>query len=365
MPGQLSDETQVAFLEGSTCFSEEEWQLLQEWRKNFYKNMMKEIDQAMMSLDEVVSVHIKNEDDASFLGPEDSMRLSISTTMARDSTPPVSSVGIKEEAVTYPIDIQDCSSGESFNSDALETGDGPGCSQRRDRREGGLETGDGRAPGCWQSRDKREGDNGNKNGKMESPVKYNRISRLCKSTVKQGYRVEPIPHWQSDCCESTHSTLHQTPCVMVTEASNICEGRMESEQSVPCSLNSQQTNIPYNYPESEKIHPKNNIGRPPRTHQRTARFTCKECGKSFTTISYLRKHERFHTGERPHRCTTCGKTFSLLGGLQRHQKLHTGEKPHQCNMCGEYFSRTDVLSRHQKTHTKTIQKCVLSILEIA
>lgn len=359
MPEQLSDETQVASHEGSTYFSEEEWQLLQEWRNKFYKNMMKEIDHAMMSLGplianmvcssrakltqefcitdnqdsddipeyEVVSVHIKNEDDASFLGPEDRVRLSISTTMAQDSTPPDSSVSIKEEGVTYPIDSQDYSSVESFNSD----------------------------------------DNGNKNGKMESSVKYNRISTLCKSTVKEfkANRGEQTAQWQSDCCESTHSILHQTPYVQAREASNICEGRMESKQSAPSSLNSQQTNRPYNYPESEKIHPKNNSGRPPRTHQRTARFTCKECGKSFTTISYLRKHERFHTGERPHRCTTCGKTFSLLGGLQRHQKLHTGEKPHQCNMCGEYFSRTDVLSRHQKTHTKTIQKCGLSILEIA
>ncbi|XP_069069966.1 zinc finger protein 670-like isoform X2 [Pleurodeles waltl] len=351
MPEQLSDESQVAFHEGFTCFSEEEWQLLQDWRNTFHKNMMQEIDHAMMLLGplianmvsssrakitqefcitdnqdsgdrpeyEVVSVRIKNEDDTSFLVPENSVRLSVSTTMD-------SSVCIKEEGVTCPVDVQGYSSGESFNSD----------------------------------------DNRNKNGKLESLVKCNRISRLCKSTVKQfkANRREETALWQSDCFESSYSTLHQPPYVQEVEASNICEARTESEKSAPCNLNSQQNNRPYYCPQSEKIRP-NSIGRPPRAHQRTARFTCKECGKSFTTISYLRKHERFHTGERPHRCTTCGKTFSLLGGLQRHQKLHTGEKPYQCNICGEYFSRTDVLSRHQKTHIKAKQKFGLSILEIA
>ncbi|KAJ1139684.1 hypothetical protein NDU88_006051 [Pleurodeles waltl] len=51
-----SDE--AAYFDASSCFSEEEWALLQEWQKKLCQNMMKEIDQALMSLGSVITTMV-------------------------------------------------------------------------------------------------------------------------------------------------------------------------------------------------------------------------------------------------------------------------------------------------------------------
>ncbi|KAJ1139683.1 hypothetical protein NDU88_006050 [Pleurodeles waltl] len=44
------DEEQVKFQDVAVCFSEEEWKVLQEWQKDFYKNVMKEIHQTVIAM---------------------------------------------------------------------------------------------------------------------------------------------------------------------------------------------------------------------------------------------------------------------------------------------------------------------------
>lgn len=45
-----SDEEQVTFRDVAACFSAEEWKVLQEWQKDFYKNVMKEIHQVIIAM---------------------------------------------------------------------------------------------------------------------------------------------------------------------------------------------------------------------------------------------------------------------------------------------------------------------------
>ena len=39
-------------------------------------------------------------------------------------------------------------------------------------------------------------------------------------------------------------------------------------------------------------------------------YSCKTCGHLFSKRTYLSKHKRLHTGEKPYKCNYCEKSFS-------------------------------------------------------
>ncbi|XP_073467453.1 uncharacterized protein [Aquarana catesbeiana] len=80
-------------------------------------------------------------------------------------------------------------------------------------------------------------------------------------------------------------------------------------------------------------------------------FSCTECGKCFSVKSYLYKHQRSHTGQKPYFCPECGKCFIQKSDLVIHQRSHTGEKPYSCPECRKCFSVKSNLFIHQRSHT--------------
>ncbi|KAI1005730.1 hypothetical protein K3495_g2488 [Podosphaera aphanis] len=101
-------------------------------------------------------------------------------------------------------------------------------------------------------------------------------------------------------------------------------------------------------------------GRQPETNVVQKAFPCSSCGKGFARRSDLARHERIHSGVRPHVCqhVDCGKQFIQRSALTVHMRVHTGEKPHMCERCGKPFSDSSSLARHRRIHSgKRPYKC--------
>ncbi|XP_008054219.1 zinc finger protein 614 [Carlito syrichta] len=88
-----------------------------------------------------------------------------------------------------------------------------------------------------------------------------------------------------------------------------------------------------------------------QTHTEEKSYVCSECGKGFTMKRYLIAHQRTHSGEKPYVCNECGKGFTVKSNLIVHQRTHTGEKPYICSECGKGFTMKRYLVVHQRTHT--------------
>ena len=67
---------------------------------------------------------------------------------------------------------------------------------------------------------------------------------------------------------------------------------------------------------------------------------CDVCEKVFGYASYLVRHMRIHTKEKPYKCDVCEKRFIQSGDLKTHMRIHTNEKPYECDVCERRFTQS-------------------------
>ena len=93
------------------------------------------------------------------------------------------------------------------------------------------------------------------------------------------------------------------------------------------------------------------------TEENSEAFICETCQKTFTQSCCLLEHERIHFKDniKKHRdkypCSMCDKWFHAASHLARHEKSHDRKNTFTCDTCGESFPRQNTLQKHQAIHS--------------
>ncbi|XP_069473323.1 zinc finger protein 583-like isoform X3 [Ambystoma mexicanum] len=348
MPAQGPHEAQTTFHDVPAYFSEEEWKVLKEWQKELYRNVMKEVHQALLSLGPLIvttvfSLRTKEKQDRSPPDSQEAERI-----YGNIITDPENSLIIKREEHFHLIHPPD-SEGRPKRRDCFSSGEVEDPAHHEEEAGGsGADPEAGHADFTamdmiWV--------------KDEADVHYMEPHELETRSPKEIGDISKTKSLQMNprrCTDCDQSFMEQSQLMLhmrvhmkeKAHTCSVCGESFHNRSSLIMHKRSHTGERPYTCTVKSPLIQNRKI------HTSEKPYKCTECDKCFNSVSYLKQHQRSHTGERPYQCTECAKSYIHRSNLYNHQKIHSGVRPYRCTECDKSFTQRAHLDSHLRIHTK-------------